>query len=99
MSTGPTLHPVHKAVNRSLLVFQVERKFLAGVFVLFFVAMFATESFPVSLLVGGGLYAAARRITAREPQWVQIQLKALRRPQRFDAGAGKHQPFEVEVRP
>jgi type IV secretory pathway VirB3-like protein len=96
--TGPAIHSVHKAVNRPLLVFQVERRMVAAVFVLFFAAMFATKSFPISLLVGGGLYVAARRITAREPQWVLIRLKAVGRPRRFDAGAGKHRQFDVEIR-
>jgi type IV secretory pathway VirB2 component (pilin) len=47
---------------------------------------------------GGGLYLAARRIPAREPQWMVIQLKALGRQKRFDAGAGKHRRFDVEIR-
>jgi type IV secretory pathway VirB3-like protein len=98
MTTGPTLHLVHKAVNRPLLIFQVERRMLGGVFVLFFAVMFLTRSFPISLLVGGSLYVAARRITAREPQWLLIRARALGRPQRFDAGAGKHRRFDVEIR-
>lgn len=98
MTTHPTLHVVHKAVNRPLTVFQVERRLLAGVFVVFFAVMFLTRSFPISLLMGGGLYVAARRLTTREPQWMLIRLKALGRPQRFDAGAGKHRRFDVEIR-
>jgi type IV secretory pathway VirB3-like protein len=95
--TNATKHAVHKAVNRPRLFAYVEQKMMAGIFVLFFAVMFATQSFPLSILVAGGLYLAARRITAREPKWMQIQFAALGRPARFDSGAGKHRPFEVEI--
>jgi type IV secretory pathway VirB3-like protein len=98
MTTGLTSHPVLKAVNRPMLFARVERRMLGVIFLLFFSVMFATQSFPIALLVGGGLYIAARRVTAREPQWIAIQLKSLGRPRRFDAGAGKHRAFEVEIR-
>lgn len=95
--TTPTLHPVHQAVNRRLLLFAVERRLFGMIFALFLITLNVTRSFPIAVVVGIGLYFVARHITKREAQMAEIVMRTWRQPARFDAGAGMHDSFDVNV--
>jgi type IV secretory pathway TrbD component len=96
MASQPTYRPVHKALHRPLTVCGVDRR-------LFFLALLMGAatfnlfySFLAGLLVFGGLYGFARWATAKDPQMLQIMLASSSAKRRYDAG--KHEPFDVEVR-
>ncbi len=97
MANQPTFRAVHKALHRPLTVCGVDRR-------LFFLALLMGAatfnlfySFLAGLLVFGGLYGFARWATARDPQMLQIMLASSSAKRRYDPG--KHDPFDVEVRP
>lgn len=95
---SPTLHSVHQAVNRRLLLFAVERRLLGVVFACFLITLNLSRSFPIAMVVGLGLYLVARQITKREAQIVEVILRTWRQPAHFDVGAGMHDRFDVTVR-
>lgn len=91
----PRRHPVHRAVNRPLLVCGVERRLFffglmlgAAVFNLFY-------SILAGLLTTTVLYAFGLWATRRDPQMLRILLSSARRHSRYDPG--KHSPFSMEV--
>lgn len=97
MANQPTYRPVHKALHRPLTVCGVDRR-------LFFLALLMGAatfnlfySFLAGLIVFGGLYGFARWATAKDPQMLQIMLASSSAKRRYDPG--KHNPFDVEVRP
>ena len=97
MADRPTYRLVYKALHRPLTIWGVDRRLFflslllgAATFNLFY-------SFLAGLLVFGGLYGFARWATARDPQMLQIMLASSSAKRRYDPG--KHDPFDVEVRP
>jgi type IV secretory pathway TrbD component len=101
----PFVHPVHKALNRPLLMFgMVERRMFFAAFGVGGVAGSVTWvlGWPsiVALLVWvavvGVLCIPAYLATKRDPEMLGIAWSAYWRPKRYDAAA--HRPFELEIR-
>ncbi|MCX6592342.1 MAG: VirB3 family type IV secretion system protein [Acidobacteria bacterium] len=85
MRNEPVIHPVSKAINKTLTIWGVERR-------LFFVAVImggATFNFFGSLVSGllmfGGLYAFGRWATVTDPQVLRILLNSARQATHYDA--------------
>ena len=96
MRAEPTLHPVHRSINRPLTIWGVERR-------IFFLAMVmgaATFNFFSSLLSGLlvflGLYLAARWVTQIDPQFLHILFTLSRMKAHYDPA--KRERFTLEVK-
>ena len=92
----PEYRPVYRSLHRPLTVCGVDRR-------LFFLALLvgaATFNLFYSFLAGcllfSVIYAFAWVSTSRDPQMLQILLRAGRSRPRYDAA--KHEPFEIDVR-
>src|SRR5713101_5063112 len=86
MAMPPRLQPVYASINRPLTIGSADRR-------LFFVALIvggATFTLFGSLLTGLlmflTLYAAARWITQRDPQFLRIVLRSATARSRYDPG-------------
>lgn len=82
---APRLQPVYASINKPLTIGGAERR-------LFFVALVlgaGTFTFFGSLLAGAAmflaLYAAARWMTAHDPQWLRIVLRSAAAAARYDS--------------
>ena len=92
----PTYRPVYRSLHRPLTIAGVDRR-------LFFLALLVGAatfdlfySFLAGCLLFGVVYAFAWMSTARDPQMLQIVLRAGGTRGRYDGA--KHVPASIEVR-
>jgi type IV secretory pathway TrbD component len=96
MPERPSYRPVYKALHRPLTICGIDRR-------LFFLALLLGTatfnlfySFLAGLLMFAGLYGFALWAARRDPDMLRILLASSKARRRYDAG--KHEPFDAEVR-
>ena len=97
MPDRPTYRPVHKAIHRPLTVCGVDRRLFFLALILGAATFNLFYSFLAGLLMFLGLYGFALWATRRDPDMLRILLASSKTRSRYDPG--KHEPFDIEVRP
>src|SRR5436309_12090819 len=95
MSNDPTVHPVHKAINKSLTILGAERRLFFMACVLGAATFNLFGSLMSGLLMFAALYWFARWATGADPQILRIVLNASKFRRRYDPL--KRDDFVVEV--
>lgn len=96
MASAATIHPVHKAMHRPMLLAGVDRWLFFAAVGVSFLAMNVTRSFLGCGVLFVVLLGVAKLATQREPAMVAIVALAWFQRRRYDP-VKRGQPFRVEV--
>lgn len=84
MRNEPVIHPVYKAINKTLTIWGIDRRFFFLAVIMGGATFNLFGSLVSGLLVFAGLYMFGRWATATDPQILRILLNSAKQARLYD---------------